>query len=95
MIQQQHDDGADDGDEHRDEIEVEHVEAGQLTEEKSADQRADEAERDVDEAALAAVVDDLRRNEARDQSENDPAQYGHAQPPKIAAPVMWSLRAAM
>src|SRR5258706_2669978 len=77
MVDPQHDDGADHGDEHAVEIEAGHANRAEGMEDEAADQRADDPEQDVDEEAGAAPVDDLARDPARDQAEYQPADDRH------------------
>jgi hypothetical protein len=77
VIEEQHDDGADDGHEHGIEIEARDAGAADLGENESADKRAHQTQRNVDEATFALVVDDPARNEARDQPEYGPTQNRH------------------
>jgi hypothetical protein len=47
-------------------------------EQKTADKRANDPERNVEEEALTGLVDDLAGDEAGDQSENDPSDNAHS-----------------
>ena len=58
MKQQQHHNCANDGDEHRNKVEVKRIETCQLAEYEAADQRAHEAQHDIEHTAFTTAVDD-------------------------------------
>src|SRR3954468_12581111 len=78
MVDDQHDDGTDHRHEHAVDVEAGHARRPELVEQKAADHRADDAEDDVEQQALALAVDDLAGDEAGDQTEHDPADDRHA-----------------
>jgi len=70
------DDRSDDGDDERFEVEaVDHVAAKQHTREPAADQRAQDAEHDVADDAVAAAAHDQSRQPARNETKNNPGNY--------------------
>ncbi len=70
VVEPQHDDGPDDRDEQAVEVEARDAGLAELLEQEAADH----AEQDIDEHALAGVVDDPARDEAGDQAEDDPGE---------------------
>src|SRR3954453_21151372 len=78
MVDDQHDDGADHRHEHAVDVEAGHPRRPELVEQEAADHRADDAEDDVEQQALALAVDHLAGDEAGDQTEHDPADDRHA-----------------
>src|SRR5438270_13358 len=76
VVDDQHHDGADHRDEHAVEVEAGHPGGAELGEQPAADDRADDAEHDVEDEPLAGLVDDLAGDEAGDQPEHDPADEG-------------------
>src|SRR3954452_1207349 len=78
MVDDQHDDGADHRHEHAVDVEAGHAGRPELVEQEAADHRADDAEHDVEQQALALAVDNLAGDEAGDQPEHDPADDRHA-----------------
>src|ERR1039457_5273035 len=60
------------------EVEPGHSMRPEMAEEPTAHHRADNSQDDVEEKALARLVDDLASNEPRDQTENDPCKESHA-----------------
>jgi hypothetical protein len=50
----------------------------EMAEEPTAHHGADDSQDDVEEKALALLVNNLASNEPRDQTENDPRKESHA-----------------
>jgi hypothetical protein len=73
VIDQKHDDRADDGDDDAVEIEAGYSLSTSQGKQKSPDHRADDAEHNVQNHTLAGFVDDLASDEASNQAEDDPA----------------------
>ncbi len=84
--------GASDRDEDAIEIEPVHTGSTERGHDPAADNRTNYADDDVEEYPLAVTVDDLARDEARDESDNDPRDDGHVFYPfpqalTVAAPI--------
>jgi len=78
VVEEQHDDGAGHRHEHAVDVEAGHPGRPELVEQDADDDRADDAEHDVEQQALALLVDHLAGDEAGDQPEHDPADDRHA-----------------
>ena len=76
MVDQQHDDRADDGDEQAVEVEAGYWGRAEEREQVAADNRADDAEHDVDDDAVAAALDDTAGDEAGDEAQDEPDDDG-------------------
>src|SRR5215469_16498870 len=81
VIEHEHDDRADDGDEHAPEIEPGDARAAQPGEDESPHDAADDAEHDIEDEPFALLVDDLAGDEAGNQSQYHPAENGHSHSP--------------
>ena len=73
VIEHEHDDRADNRDEHAPEIEPRDASAAEPSEDESPDEGADNTEHDIEDEPLALLIDDLARDEAGDQPQYDPA----------------------
>src|SRR6267378_1155248 len=82
MINHEHHDRADDGNEHRIKIETGDPHASDAGKDETADAGADDAEHDVQNAAFALPIDDAAGDEAGDQAEQDPADKAHREAPE-------------
>lgn len=67
VIDEQHDDRAHDGDEHRINVEAGYSGAADFGEDEAADEGAHDPENDVQDAALAALVNDTTRHKSGNQ----------------------------
>ena len=74
VVDDQHDNGADDRDKHRVQVKSGDALAAQSAEDRAADQRAEDAERDVPNAAFATAVYDVAGDEPGDETEHDPTE---------------------
>jgi hypothetical protein len=83
VIDDEHDARAHDCDEHRVDIEAGDSRTTYIGEDEAADARAHDPENDVQDAALAALVDHTACDKAGDQAENNPTGKSHVQPPFI------------
>src|SRR5262245_21964258 len=72
VIDPQHQDGADDRDQHAPDIESGDAARAEHVEEITADHGADNAEHDIHQDALTGANIDLARDEARDQAQHNP-----------------------
>jgi len=74
VIDDQHDDSADNGDEHAPQVEAGDPRLAEPLKKPAADHTSDNPEQDVEEEALPPALYDLAGDEACDKSENDPAE---------------------
>src|SRR5438874_12938440 len=77
VIDHQHDDRAYDRNKQAVEVEPADALSAEQAEQETADQRADNAEHDIQKKAFAALIDDLAADPAGDQAEDDPGKDGH------------------
>src|SRR6187402_838287 len=84
MVENQHHDGTDDGDEQAVEVKTGNSGRPELIEQEAADDGADDTEHDVEEDTLPGPVDDLAADEPGDQAEDDPGDDGHDILPRIS-----------
>src|SRR5437868_2443881 len=77
VIDDQHDDRADDRDKQAVEVEPADALGAEQAEQETADQRADNAKHDIQKKAFAGLIDDLAADPAGDQAEDDPGKDGH------------------
>src|SRR5262245_13875006 len=82
VIDDEHDNGSDDGNEHRIDVETCDARAADAGEDQATDKSADDPEHDIQDAALAALMDDPACDETGDQPEHDPAYERHLSPLK-------------
>src|SRR5207237_1474132 len=76
VIDHQHDDRTDDRDKQAVEVEPADTLGAEQAEQKTADQRPDDTEHDIQKKAFAAPIDDLAADPAGDQAEDDPGKDG-------------------
>jgi hypothetical protein len=81
VIDQEHDNRANDCDNHAPDVEASDALGTKKAEQKAANKRADYSEGDVEPEALTLPLNDLAPNEPRDKAKYDPAEDAH-----IAAP---------
>jgi hypothetical protein len=74
VIDDQHDDSADNGDEHAPKIEAGDPRLAEPLKKPAADHSSDDPEQDINEEPLPPAFHDLAGDEACDQSEDDPAE---------------------
>ena len=74
MIPNQYDDSADNRDEHAPQIEAGYPGAAKMLEQPAADHTPDNSKQDIEEETLSPTLYYLAGDEARDQSEDDPAE---------------------
>jgi hypothetical protein len=77
VIDEEHHDGTDHSDEHAVEIKSGDAHRTALCEQKAANDRADDAENDIEDDSLACLVADLAGGESRDQPEDDLPENRH------------------
>ena len=80
MVDHQDDDSADYCHHHAVEIEAGDAAGSDGSEDEAANNRADDAEHDVEEEAFAGFVDDLAGDETGNQPQNDPPDDRHHAP---------------
>src|SRR5208337_2535835 len=84
-VNPERDDGAPGGDQDAVNIDArDPAEAEDIGGDQAADDRADDAEHEVRDHALPALVNELAGDITRDQSEYDPAYNAHGKSPKLA-----------
>ena len=77
MVDHQHDDGPDHGDDEAVEVEAGDRRGTDQREQEAADDRADYAKNNVEQEALARFVDDLAADESGDETEQNPSNKRH------------------
>jgi hypothetical protein len=77
VIDYQHDNRTDDGHEHAVEIEPGYAHGSKEGEQKASDDCTDYAEHNVEDDALARLIDDPARDEASDETEDQPSYDRH------------------
>src|SRR5437764_6314971 len=77
VIDHQHDNRTDDRDNHAVKIEPADALGADQAEQKTADQRPDNAEHDIEKKAFAGLVDDFAADPPGDQTEDEPAENSH------------------
>src|SRR5438874_296472 len=77
VIEHKHNNGADHGKEHAVEIETGNPARPDRGEHNPANDRANDAEYDIEEKALAGFVDDLASYKAGNETQDNPANYRH------------------
>ena len=80
MVQPQHDDGADRGDDHAPNVETGDARCAEGGEQIAANHRPDDAEHDIKQQALARAHVNLAGDEARDQTQDNPGNDPHEGP---------------
>ena len=80
VVDPQHDDRADNGDDHAVEIEAGNSDPAQGVENEAPDNGPDNAEHAIEKKALTRLVDDFAGNEARDQPQDNPPDDRHHTP---------------
>src|SRR5688500_4069907 len=80
VIQPQHHNGADGRDDHAPDVEAGDAAGAERGEQEAADHRADNAEHDVHQQALAGAHVNLAGNEARDKTQDNPGNDPHEGP---------------
>ena len=77
VVGEQDDDGADHGDDEAVDVEPGDGRAADERGKETADKGADDAEDDVEQQALAGLVDDLAADEPGESAEDEPTNDGH------------------
>jgi hypothetical protein len=77
MIAPKHHDRANDRYDHTPDVEAGYALRAERAEQNSSDNRAHDADGDIEPEALAALVDYLTANEARDETQYKPAYNSH------------------
>jgi hypothetical protein len=77
VVHQEHDDRADDGDDHAVEIEPGDPTGAECGKEEATDDSADDAKDNIDNHALSGSADDPARDVTRDKAEDQPRYYSH------------------
>src|SRR5438132_719095 len=89
VVEEEHHDGAYSCDEHRIEIEPGDALAADMGENIPADAGANDTQDDIQDAAFAALIDDVAREKAGNQPKDNPADERHACTSKLRLRVLY------